>query len=229
MLYDELKSEVKEIAEDFEWVRSKDGQIILEIENWIEKARLRLREEYPDTLIYIGRGWVNPMELFIGGVVDDDDTQKFFESYFNNQTPPVPIHFKIIIQNWNIENDSLFDLFPIILCYNHTDTSCNHKKSNGEEEPKEPLCIVTEIAAIIFLVSFTNFILFIDKHGINLTDMHLHLRDQVQDSNTDLDTQLRHSDTDLDTDHDTFVEDHDTIHSYHDTNHDTKRVPLTNK
>lgn len=31
MLYDELKSEVKEIAEDFEWVRSKDGQIILEI------------------------------------------------------------------------------------------------------------------------------------------------------------------------------------------------------
>ena len=99
MLYDELKSEVKEIAEDFEWVRSKDGQIILEIENWIEKARLRLREEYPDTLIYIGRGWVNSMELIIGGVVDDDDTQKFFESYFNNQTPPVPIHFKIIIQN----------------------------------------------------------------------------------------------------------------------------------
>lgn len=89
--------------------------------------------------------------------------------------------------------------------------------------------IMSQIAAIIFLVSFTNFILFIDKHGINLTDMHLHLRDQVQDSNTDLDTQLRHSDTDSDTDHDTFVEDHDTIHSYHDTNHDTKRVPLTNK
>ena len=150
-------------------------RILGEIENWIEKARLRLREEYPDTLIYIGRGWVNPMELIIGGVVDDDDTQKFFESYFNNQTPPVPIHFKIIIQNWNIENDSLFDLFPIILCYNHTDTSCNHKKSNGEEEPKEPLCIVTEIAAIIFLVSFTDFLPFISKHGIYLTDMRLHL------------------------------------------------------
>ena len=117
----------------------------------------------------------------------------------------------------------------IELCNYHTYTSCNHKEANREEEPKEPLGIVTEIAAIIFLVSFTNFILFIDKHGINLTDMHLHLRDQVQDSNTDLDTQLRHSDTDLDTDHDTFVEDHDTIHSYHDTNHDTKRVPLTNK
>ena len=99
ILYDELKSEVKEIAEDFEWGRSKDGQIILEIENWIEKARLRLREEYPDTLIYIGRSWVNPMELIIGGVVDDDDTQKFFENYFNSQNPPVPIHSKIIVQN----------------------------------------------------------------------------------------------------------------------------------
>ena len=109
------------------------------------------------------------------------------------------------------------------------DNQAKNDHTKDEEEPEEPLGIVTEIAAIIFLVSFTNFILFIDKHGINLTDMHLHLRDQVQDSNTDLDTQLRHSDTDLDTDHDTFVEDHDTIHSYHDTNHDTKRVPLTNK
>ena len=99
MLYDELKSAVKEIEEDFDWVRSKDGQTILELENWIEEARLRLSEEYPDALLYIGRGWVNLTELIIGGVVDDDDTQKFFENYFNNKTPPVPIHFKIIIQN----------------------------------------------------------------------------------------------------------------------------------
>ena len=46
MLYDELKSAVKEIAEDFEWVRSKDGLIIMEIEDWIENARLRLGKEY---------------------------------------------------------------------------------------------------------------------------------------------------------------------------------------
>lgn len=91
MLYDELKSAVKEIAEDFDWVRSKDGQIILEIENWIEKARLRLSEDYPDALIYIGRGWVNPMELIIGGVVDDDDTQKFLRTI--STTKPHPFLF----------------------------------------------------------------------------------------------------------------------------------------
>lgn len=50
-------------------------------------------------LIYIGRSFVNPKELIIGGVVNDDDEQKLFENYFNNQNPPVPIHFKIIVQN----------------------------------------------------------------------------------------------------------------------------------
>lgn len=99
MLYDELKSAVKEIAEDFEWVCSKDGQIIMKIEDWIENARLRLGKEYPDVLIYIGRSFVNPKELIIGGVVNDDDEQKLFENYFNNHNPPVPIHFKIIVQN----------------------------------------------------------------------------------------------------------------------------------
>lgn len=94
-----LNPKLKKLQKTLNGGRSKDGQIILEIENWIEKARLRLREEYPDTLIYIGRGWVNPMELIIGGVVDDDDTQKFFENYFNSQNPPVPIHSKIIVQN----------------------------------------------------------------------------------------------------------------------------------
>lgn len=96
-LYDDLKSEINEIKEDFDWVRSKDGQIIMEIEDWIENARLRLSKEYPDALIYIGRGWVNPTELIIGGVVNDDDTPKFFENYFNNQNPPVPIHFKFSV------------------------------------------------------------------------------------------------------------------------------------
>ena len=121
-------------------------------------------------------------------------------------------------------------LRPVVVAVEYQeDSQAENDDTKDEEEPKEPLGIVTEIAAIIFLVAFTDFLPLISKLGIDLTDMHLHLRDQVQDSNTDLDTQLRHSDTDLDTDHDTFVEDHDTIHSYHDTNHDTKRVPLTNK
>ena len=63
----------------------------------------------------------------------------------------------------------------IVLGNYHSNTSCNNKDTNREEKPKEPLCIVTEIAAIIFLVSFTDFLPFISKHGIYLTDMRLHL------------------------------------------------------
>lgn len=45
----------------------------------------------------------------------------------------------------------------IVLCNYHSNTSCNHKDTNCKEEPEEPLCVVTEIAAIIFLVSLTDF------------------------------------------------------------------------
>ena len=103
-LYDDLKSEINEIKDDFNWVRSKDGQIILNIENWIENARLYLGKEHPDALIYVGRSFVDPKKLIIGGVVNDDDMQKLFENYFNNQNPPVPIHYKIIIQKEEVNS-----------------------------------------------------------------------------------------------------------------------------
>lgn len=45
----------------------------------------------------------------------------------------------------------------IVLRNYHSNTSCNHKDTKREEKPEEPLGIVTEIAAIIFFVSFTDF------------------------------------------------------------------------
>ena len=65
--------------------------------------------------------------------------------------------------------------FSTTLCNHHSYTSSNHKDTYREEEPKEPLGIVTEIATSIFLVAFTDFLPFISKHGIDLTDMRLHL------------------------------------------------------
>ncbi len=75
----------------------------------------------------------------------------------------------------NLMLDSNSSISYIVLCNYHSNTSCNNKDTNREEKPKEPLCIVTEIAAIIFLVAFTDFFPFISKHGIDLTDMYLHL------------------------------------------------------
>ena len=67
-------------------------------------------------------------------------------------------------------------LRPVVVTVEHQeDSQAENNESKDKEEPEEPLGIVTEIAAIIFLVSFTNFLPFISKHGIDLTDMRLHL------------------------------------------------------
>ena len=41
----------------------------------------------------------------------------------------------------------------IVLCNHHSYTSSNHKDTNREEEPEEPLGIVTKVTIIIFLVT----------------------------------------------------------------------------
>ena len=80
-----------------------------------------------------------------------------------------------LILSANLMLGSNSSISYIVLGNYHSNTSCNNKDTNREEKPKEPLCIVTEIAAIIFLVAFTDFFPFISKHGIDLTDMYLHL------------------------------------------------------
>ncbi len=55
-----------------------------------------------------------------------------------------------------VGNNKLFESL-VLLANKHDYNSENHEDANREEEPEEPLCIVTEIAAIIFLVAFSDF------------------------------------------------------------------------
>ena len=67
-------------------------------------------------------------------------------------------------------------LEPVAPSANHHDYgSGEYKEAQNEEEPEEPQGIVTEVTAIILFVAVTDFLPFISKHGIDLTDMHLHL------------------------------------------------------
>ena len=67
-------------------------------------------------------------------------------------------------------------LLPVVMSIKRKeDNQAENDDTKNKEEPKERLGIVTDIAAIIFLVSFTDFLPLISKHGIDLTDMHLHL------------------------------------------------------
>ena len=67
-------------------------------------------------------------------------------------------------------------LRPVVVAVEYQeDSQAENDQAKNEEEPEEPLGIVTKVTTIIFLVAFTDFLPFISKHGIDLTDMHLHL------------------------------------------------------
>lgn len=45
--------------------------------------------------IYIGRRFVNPISLKIGGYVQDENEINKIETYFNNMNPPISILYSI--------------------------------------------------------------------------------------------------------------------------------------
>ena len=94
-LFSDLKDEVKEICEDYTWIHSKKGEKILQIEQWIKKTRCNLASDYPNAMIYIGRSFINPISLIIGGFVENQNTEDLFKKYFNNLRPPINIDYKI--------------------------------------------------------------------------------------------------------------------------------------
>lgn len=94
-LFEETKNEVKEICDDYKWLNSKEGKLILQIEEWIKKARLCVATDFPSELIYIGRSFIEPVSLIVGGYVKELNTKITIESYLNNMTPPIAIEYRI--------------------------------------------------------------------------------------------------------------------------------------
>ena len=54
-----------------------------------------LASDYPNAMIYIGRSFINPVSLIIGGYVENQSIEEFFKKYFNNLCPPIKIDYKI--------------------------------------------------------------------------------------------------------------------------------------
>ena len=59
--------------------------------------------------------------------------------------------------------------------HHHDYGSSEYEEAQDKEKPDEPLGIVAEITAIIFLVAVHGIPALLDKHGIDLTDILLHL------------------------------------------------------
>lgn len=62
-----------------------------------KKARHCLSIDFPTEFIYIGRSFIEPISLIIGGYVTDSNSKSLIESYFNNINPPIAIEYKIFV------------------------------------------------------------------------------------------------------------------------------------
>ena len=94
-IFSDLKDEVKDICIDYTWIHSKEGEKILQIEQWIKNARYNLASDFPDAMIYIGRSFINPVSLIIGGFVENQNIEESLKMYFHNLRPPIKIDYKI--------------------------------------------------------------------------------------------------------------------------------------
>lgn len=93
-LFEATKEEVREICDDYKWLNSKKGKLILQIEKWIKEARHCVVIDFPSEQIYIGRSFINPVSLIVGGYVKEQNIKTLIE-YFNNMNPPITIEYKI--------------------------------------------------------------------------------------------------------------------------------------
>lgn len=94
-VFSDLKDEVKDICMDYIWIHSKEGEKIIQIEQWIKKARYNLASDFPNAMIYIGRSFINPESIIIGGFVEKQDVKDLLKTYLSNLCPPVKIDYKI--------------------------------------------------------------------------------------------------------------------------------------
>lgn len=97
-LFEEANEEVNEICADYKWKHSKEGNKILQIEQWIEKVRDYLSTNYPNELIYVGRSFIDPISLIVGGFVKDRIVLDSLIKILENMSPPINIEYRISIQ-----------------------------------------------------------------------------------------------------------------------------------
>lgn len=91
-LYDFCLEEYREIKDDLKFRNSKDGKLIIEIENWVQHNRESLPQMNPSK-IFIGRSFIDPKKLIIGGLLNGQKEMEIIE-FFREKNPPVEPEYK---------------------------------------------------------------------------------------------------------------------------------------
>lgn len=93
-LYNEFIEEFNEIKSDFKWLNSRDGKLIIKIEHWVEAERKKLLENFNDCKIFVGRSILNPKQLIIGGILQNELEIEKIKNFVSLRKPPVPVTYK---------------------------------------------------------------------------------------------------------------------------------------
>lgn len=93
-LYNDCMEEVKEIKDDIKWSTSADGKIVLEIERWIAHAREKLATHSNGHNIFVGRSFVDPKALIVGGIIKNEQELAGIKQFIESENPPVTPVYK---------------------------------------------------------------------------------------------------------------------------------------
>lgn len=98
-LYTEVMDVIKEIDEDLKWSQSKQGRLVLAIEDWLERNRNSIPDNEGKTIV-MGRNILddNPCNIIVGGYSKKMSNIEI-EKFILDLKPPVQPFFVIVNRN----------------------------------------------------------------------------------------------------------------------------------
>lgn len=88
-ILEDLKEELREMADDFKWSMSDQGKAVMKLEAWVISAREQLATHPGFENVFIGRDLMDPLLLIVSGVVQDDADGKRLVDLIKEWKPPV--------------------------------------------------------------------------------------------------------------------------------------------
>jgi len=97
-IYEYSLEEIKELNDNLNFRNSQDGKLILEIEDWVLKMR-RVHAIVIEKLeLFVTRSLTEPTKLLIGGIVKNENVLNKVVDFFEKQSPPVLVNYKLEIE-----------------------------------------------------------------------------------------------------------------------------------
>jgi hypothetical protein len=94
-VYQTCQEELKELADDYNWIHSETGKKVLDNERWITTARETIKDQQ---YIYIGKSWIDPTKIIVGGICSDNEEKQELEVFFKELNPPINLEFRFIVK-----------------------------------------------------------------------------------------------------------------------------------